>query len=58
MRAGDGKQVASRKLQTGGGYGTIGQQTERLQQGQGRAARGRALLNTHGQEEISEQYRS
>jgi hypothetical protein len=31
-RAGsNGRQVASRKLQAGGGYGTIGQQTDRLQ---------------------------
>jgi hypothetical protein len=50
---GNGRQVAYRKLQAGGGYGTIGQQTERLQP----AARGRALLNIHRQEEISEQYR-
>jgi len=30
---GNGSQVASRKLRAGGGYGTIGQQTERLQPG-------------------------
>jgi hypothetical protein len=54
MAGGNGRQVASRKLQAGGGYGTIGQQTERLQPG----SKGRALLNTHRQEEISEQHRS
>ncbi len=37
-RRGNGRQVASRKLQAGGGYGTIGQQTERLQPGSNGAA--------------------
>jgi hypothetical protein len=47
-RAGsNGRQVASRKLQAEGGYGTIGQRTERLQP----AARGRPLINRHRQEE-------
>ncbi len=30
---GNGRQMASRKIQEGGGYGTIGQQTERLNPG-------------------------
>jgi hypothetical protein len=52
----NGRQVESWKLQAGGGYGTIGQQTEK--KGYSRAARGWALLNTHRQEEVSEQCRS
>ncbi len=38
---GNGRQAASRKLQAGGGYGTIGQHTERLQPG----IKGRAFIN-------------
>ncbi len=47
-----GRHRAPQKLQAGGGYGTIGQKTDRIQP----AAKRWALLNTHRREEDSYVY--